>query len=94
MGARAEHEDCCHCGGRNVTWFAPSPLWNLVMRGNDINGEPLYGDLVCMPCFVQLAADAGVEGIWRLSVDPEPEGLVKITPSGRVWDEEANLWRG
>lgn len=89
----SDAEDCLRCGGPNVIWFAPSPLWNLVIRGNDINGDALYGDMVCMPCFVILAAEAGVSGVWRLSVDPEPEGLVKVTPSGRVWDEDANQWR-
>jgi hypothetical protein len=90
--AIAEHESCHRCGGSNITWFAPSPLWNLVMRGNDINGDALHDDLVCVPCFVFLAAEAGVEGVWRVSVDPEPDGLVKVTPSGRVWDEYANRW--
>jgi hypothetical protein len=63
-------ETCHRCGGSNVTWFAPSPLWNLVMRGNDINGDALHDDLVCVPCFVLLAAEAGVEGVWRVSGAP------------------------
>lgn len=93
MSIIADPETCNHCGGRNVVWSAPSPLWNLVMRHNDINGEPLHHDLVCIPCFVQIAGDAGIEGVWRVAVDPEPKGLIKVTPSGRVWDEKANLWR-
>lgn len=87
-----KYETCHRCEGANVIWHAPSPLWNLVMRGNDINGAPLFDDLVCMPCFVVLAHEAGVEGIWRLSVDPEPDGLIKTTPSGRTWDADRNLW--
>lgn len=86
------HERCRRCGGANVVWFAPSPLWNLVMRENDINGPIQFGDLVCIPCFIGLAAEKGVQGVWRIGVDPEPEGLVKITPSGRVWNEETHLW--
>lgn len=85
-------EDCRRCGGPNVIWFAPSPLWNKVMRGNDICGDPLFNDLVCMPCFVALAAEAGVVGVWRLTADPEPEGLIYTTPSGRVWDPDRFLW--
>lgn len=88
----AEHESCRRCDGPNVAWSAPSPLWNLVMRGNDINGDPRFNDLVCPVCFVVLAAEAGVEGRWMFAVDPEPEGLVKVTPSGRVWDDVENLW--
>jgi hypothetical protein len=88
-----DHEQCRHCGGRNVVWSAASPLWNYVMRGNDINGEPLHGDLVCIPCFIQIAVDAGLpEHGWRLTLVPELEGLIYETPSGRVWDPERFLW--
>lgn len=92
MSDLAPFEDCHRCGGPNVVWFAPSPLWNLVMRGNDINGEALHDDLVCVTCFVILANEAGVSGKWRVTVDPEPEGLIYTTPSGRTWDAERNLW--
>lgn len=85
-------ETCRRCGGENITWFAPSPLWNFVMRGNDINGEPLHGDLVCLRCFVVLAEEAGIKGRWRLTADPEPDGLVYETPSGRIWDPERWQW--
>jgi hypothetical protein len=65
-----------------------------VMRGNDIDNldGALFNDLVCIRCFIVLAQQAGVEGKWRVWVDPEPEGLVKVTPSGRNWDAEQNLW--
>lgn len=63
------------------------------MRGNDINGDPQFGDLVCIRCFIVLAEEAGVDPtVWRLTADPEPEGLVKVTPSGRVWDERTYRW--
>jgi hypothetical protein len=87
-----DHEWCRRCQGPNVVWFAPSPLWNMVMRGNDINGEPLHDDLVCMACFVELASEVGVVGTWRLNVSPEPADLIKVTPSGRVWSDERQLW--
>ena len=91
--AVAAHEWCRRCGGPNVAWSAPSPLWNYVMRGNDINGEAQHGDLVCMTCFVVLGAEAGLSASgWRLTLHPEPEGLTYETPSGRVWDAEAFLW--
>lgn len=92
MGYLGASEVCNRCGGENVTWSAPSPLWNIVMRGNDISGTPLWGDLVCMRCFAVLAHEAGLDGRWRLSLNPEPEGLVKETPSGRVWDADRWLW--
>lgn len=90
--ARGEH--CNRCGKSNVIWCAPSPLWNLVMRGNRINGVPRFGDLVCISCFVALAEEMGVaNGQWRLHLSPEPEGLVFNTPSGRWWDRHSWLWR-
>lgn len=92
LGTLGDDERCCRCDGENVVWSAPSPLWNLVMRGNDIDGDPKWGDLVCIRCFIVLAEEAGVRGRWRVSVDPEPEGLVKVTPSGRVWDERTYRW--
>jgi hypothetical protein len=86
-------QNCVRCGGENVVWTTPSPLWNLIMRGNDINGESLFRDLVCMSCFIHLAEAAGVPiGQWRLMLTPEPPGLIKTTPSGRVWDERRWLW--
>lgn len=88
-----EGESCHRCGGPNVArWFVPSPLWNFVMRGNDINGEARYGDLVCPECFIRCASEAGVEGTWRLTVDPLPARLIYETPNGRWWDDEAGMW--
>jgi hypothetical protein len=91
--AELDHEWCRRCGGPNVIWSAASPLWNFVMRGNDINGEPRYHDLVCMACFVRCAVEAGLpEQGWRLTLVPEPEGMIHQTPSGRTWDPERFLW--
>lgn len=90
--AWAEAETCHRCQGRNVSWRAPSPLWNLVMRGGSINGDPLYDDLVCIGCFFELAENAGVAGLWSVTVSPEPEGLETVTPSGRTWNPDTWLW--
>lgn len=88
-----EDEYCRRCGGPNVIWAAASPLWNYVMRGNDINGESRHSDLVCIPCFIICGIQAGLPAIgWRLTIAPEPDGLIYETPSGRVWDAEKFLW--
>lgn len=92
LGTLSNAERCHRCKGENVTWCAPSPLWNRVMRGNDINGEPIHGDLVCVRCFIVLATEAGITGQWRISVSPEPDGLIYETPSGRIWDADSWLW--
>lgn len=57
-----------------------------------INGPIKFADLVCVGCFMELAAEMGVEGKWRLTIDPEPDGLVYETPSGRIWNPEKWLW--
>lgn len=84
--------ECLRCGGPNVAWAAASPLWNLVMREGSINGPWKYKELVCVRCFIALAEEAGVTGVWRLTVTPEPGGMESATPSGRVWNRETWLW--
>lgn len=86
-------EDRCHrCGGPNVVWFAPSPLWNQVMRGGSINGVAPWSGIVCPTCFVQLAEAAGVASMWRLSAEKVNVELETVTPSGRVWNPDTWLW--
>lgn len=86
-------EACRRCGMRNRRWCAPSPLWNKVMRGNDINGDEEFG-IVCIECFITLAELHGINPKrWKLSCDPMPDDLVYETPSGRVWDDRYWLWR-
>ena len=86
-------EICGRCKGPNVIWVTPSPLWNFVMRDNDINGQTKFGDLVCIQCFIQLAELAGIRPKrWKVNADPEPVGLIYETPSGRVWDARQWLW--
>lgn len=64
------------------------------MRGNDINGDSKFDDLVCISCFIELANDVGLpETGWRLMLVPEPKRLIYETPSGRIWDEKTFLWK-
>lgn len=89
-------EICRRCGRDYGEWSAPSPIWNAVMRDGDINNldEPFDG-IVCANCFIALADEAGVATSWRVYptsiVDSSKVALT--TPSGRVWDESAWLWR-
>lgn len=92
--AEREHPErtCARCGGPNIVWTAPSPLWNEVMRSGSINGDELHDGVVCPICFAQLAEAAGVAEIWRLNAERVHVPLETITPSGRVWDETTWLW--
>lgn len=90
-----EHpEKRCHrCGGPNVhAWSAPSPLWNQVMRGGDINGEDRFDGIVCTVCFAELAEEAGIAQRWRFYADRVHVELATVTPSGRVWNPQTWLW--
>lgn len=85
-------EDCERCGRGNVIWSAMSPLWNAVIRGGSIDGEPKYGDMVCPTCFMQLAEEQGIASHFRVTADEVNVELEMVTPSGRAWDEESALW--
>lgn len=73
-------------------WTAPSPLWNQVMRGGDINGVELHGGVVCPSCFAALAEEAGVAQSWRFTAEVIHAELQTVTPSGRVWNDATWLW--
>lgn len=89
----AHPEDHCHrCGGPNVIWSAPSPLWNEVMRGGDINGPWQYEEIICPTCFAVLAEKAGIAFGWRLFAEDVTRELSTTTPSRRTWNAETWLW--
>jgi hypothetical protein len=57
-------EDYCHkCGGPNISWYAPSLLWNQFVRAKN---EP---EIICPICFVQLAKASGSDVTWSLVPD-------------------------
>lgn len=93
MTAPHPEDTCRRCRGPNVSWHAPSPLWNQVMRGGDINGDDLFGGIVCPTCFAVLAEQAGIASGWTLRADQVHVELQTVTPSGRVWDEAGQLWQ-
>lgn len=86
-------ESVCHrCAGPNVSWSAPSPLWNAVMRGGSIDGPWEFDELICPTCFAVLAEERGVASGWRIDARDVAVELETITPSGRVWSPERMLW--
>lgn len=90
---QAHPEDTCHrCGGPNVTWFAPSPLWNEAMRGGDISAADQFDGIVCPTCFAVLAEAAGIAEFWRFSAERVHRPLKTVTPSGRTWNETTWMW--
>jgi len=55
-------EDTCkQCGGSNVSWFAPSLLWNQYARDA---GRP---GILCPVCFIKIAESVGLpEQTWEV----------------------------
>lgn len=91
MSARSE-DVCGRCGGPNIVWSAPSPLWNEVMRGGDINGEELFGGVVCPVCFAQMAEEQDIALLWQLDARKVNVRLQTTTPSGRIWNPLTWMW--
>lgn len=61
---------CQSCGADNPIWFAPSPLWNLVMGGPEASDDP--GGVVCPSCFMRRAKALGIAPTgWFIQPDPE-----------------------
>jgi hypothetical protein len=86
-------ESYCHrCGGPNVSWSAPSPLWNEVVRGGDINGPEQWDGIICPTCFGLLAERAGIATLFWFEATDVKVPLRLTTPSGRVWSPNARLW--
>lgn len=83
---------CRRCLGPNIVWSAPSPLWNHVMRGGDINAKDRFGGIICPICFATLAEEMGVAWRWRFYAETVNVELATVTPSGRVWNSETWLW--
>jgi hypothetical protein len=48
---------CQDCQSENPVWFAPNPIWNLVMGGPEAKGDP--GGTLCPNCFIKRAEAAG-----------------------------------
>jgi len=62
------------------------------MRGGSINGPWEFHEIICPTCFMVLAEERGVARTWRLTAEVVTADLEIVTPSGRVWNEESDLW--
>lgn len=83
---------CRRCGVLNPDWYAPSPLWNAVMRGGSIDGAWEYDELICPTCFCILANERGVAVRFRVDAPDVLVDLETVTPSGRIWNPRTQLW--
>jgi len=92
----AHPEDRCECcGGRNMAWHAPSPIWNQVMR--DASGKEKWGGIVCPACFADIAQREGIDvPSWCLTIHEEDRKQLKACNSGlsmRIFDWIKCLWQ-
>lgn len=74
---RSHPEDRCErCGGQNVTWFAPSELWN--------KAHGVY-DILCPVCFVNLAEAAGIRPTaWQIGPEHHEPSLPRCAICGEL----------
>lgn len=71
-------EDFCHrCGNRNLSWHVDADTWNTVMRGGDPAGWGDWQEIICPPCFTELAEPHGFTA-WHLSRDTH--GILALAP--------------
>lgn len=59
---------CGLCGGKNIVWYAPSPLWNHVVRQR---GKP---EVLCPDCFDDLCNDLDITIIFKTEIISSPIG--------------------
>lgn len=72
----ADEMVCDRCHRRHgVVWFAPSDIWNAVMRGGDRAAPDRYS-FCCPLCFMQLADAQGLSSTGFL-VTPFDDGPVE-----------------
>lgn len=82
---------CERCGGANLlSWHAPSPLWNTVMRDED--GTDAFNGIVCPRCFGELAQAKGVAATFCLTTHDAQVPLPTVSPGGRIWNPERCMW--
>lgn len=64
-------EAYCHrCGNHNVSWWTEPETWNPVMRPAGVDQRWKWNEIICIPCFTELAdLSAGRELTWRIVSD-------------------------
>ncbi len=61
---------CHRCGCRNLTWWTDPETWNPVMRPAGVDTRWHWNEIICMPCFTELAdLRAGRSLSWRIVRD-------------------------
>lgn len=71
-----EHPEakCEDCGGANVVWHTPSPIWNKVCRPEGYRCDPM----ICPTCFIIRAEKAGVQPTsWRVAPEDWPNDKLR-----------------
>lgn len=73
--ANVHPEDYCHrCGGRNLSWWCDSDLWNAVMRPDGQGSPWLWNEIICPQCFADLAEVKFGRASFTFTIDPATRG--------------------
>jgi hypothetical protein len=64
-------EDYCHrCYETNISWYVDTPAWTDVMRCGNVDGWGLWQEIICIPCFTELAdSHYGETQAWTITRD-------------------------
>ena len=63
-------EDFCHrCGHKNVSWYIDGSTWADVMRSGDPLSWGRWQEIICIPCFIELAEERAGGCAWRITRD-------------------------
>lgn len=76
-------ERFCHrCGNANVDWATSPETWDPVMRPDE---RWWWHEIVCIPCFIELAERHHGPSCWRVTRDPHTgiEWLSEIKEDGQ-----------
>ena len=79
-------EDFCHrCWNRNISWATPADVWDPVMRGGDHGSFGPWGEIICIPCFIELS---GPGKAWTLAYDENGTTILALLPQRVAPSEE------
>ena len=75
-------EDFCHrCGGRNISWWTDSDVWNLIMRPDGPGSPWLWNEIICPQCFAELVEARFPNVAWHFYMDENTRGGKAIRPA-------------
>lgn len=88
-------ETYCHrCGNQNVSWFTAPETWNPVMRPYGDGTRWRWSEIICIPCFIEMAERLHGPRAWRLSRDEYGSETLELLPASDAQPAQIDALRG